>query len=187
MKKNETKTYIFSETCKKIIPSGILCCLAAFALPLTAKAEESMETFLNAPSQTAMPEYSGKLAAPQNSAPAEQNGQAQPNSQVQRNYQVQQNAQNSMQKSMNSYTMTTPNYPESSVSVTEDGSNLYVLKGSRLHDDYSNSYNHNNGFYMNITNPDGSAMSFGSYFNSNSTVNGPRRRSHSQIITDKIE
>lgn len=72
-----------------------------------------------------------------------------------------------------------------SLIVEENGSNLLTTKSSKLPETYSNSTQLNNGFYMNITNPDGSSMNFGTYFNSNTSSNGPRRKSSSQIIVDK--
>ncbi len=72
-----------------------------------------------------------------------------------------------------------------SLIVEENGSNLLTTKSSKLPETYSNSTQLNNGFYMNITNSDGSSMNFGTYFNSNTSSNGPRRKSSSQIIVDK--
>lgn len=75
-----------------------------------------------------------------------------------------------------------------SVMMEEDGSNVMIVHGSnKLPENYTNSTNINNGFYMNITNPDGSGMNMGTYFNSNSNSNAPRKQSKAQMIIDKME
>ena len=79
-----------------------------------------------------------------------------------------------------------PGSNQNSVIMQEDGSNVIIVHGSnKIPENYTNSTNVNNGFYMNITNPDGSGMNMGTYFNSNSGSNSPRKRSRAQIIVDK--
>lgn len=79
-------------------------------------------------------------------------------------------------------------YTGNSVMMEEDGSNVMIVRGSnKLPENYTNSTNINNGFYMNITNPDGSGMNMGTYFNSNSNSNYPRKQSKAQIVIDKME
>jgi len=81
-----------------------------------------------------------------------------------------------------------PGNNQNSVIMQEDGSNVIIVHGSnKIPENYTNSTNVNNGFYMNITNPDGSGMNMGTYFNSNSSSNSPRKRSRAQIIVDKTE
>lgn len=75
-----------------------------------------------------------------------------------------------------------------SVIMEEDGSNVMIVHGSnKIPENYTNSTNINNGFYMNITNPDGSGMNMGTYFNSSSNSNSPRKQSKAQMIIDKME
>lgn len=79
-----------------------------------------------------------------------------------------------------------PGHNQHSVIMKEDGSNVMIVHGSnKKPENYTNSTNVNNGFYMNITNPDGSGMNMGTYFNSNSSSNSPHRQSRAQIIVDK--
>lgn len=79
-------------------------------------------------------------------------------------------------------------YTGNSVIMEEDGSNVMIVHGTnKLPENYTNSTNINNGFYMNITNPDGSGMNMGTYFNSNSNSNYPRKQSKAQIVIDKME
>ncbi len=105
---------------------------------------------------------------------------------------------------------------EENITVTEDGNNLMVVRGSsrnRYNTSFNSSYNStyqqnnspitqnspcenemqsnstnaNSGLYMNVTNPDGSSMNFGAYFNANTNSNQPRRKSSAQIFVDKKE
>lgn len=81
-----------------------------------------------------------------------------------------------------------PGHNQNSVIMQEDGSNVIIVHGTnKAPENYTNSTNVNNGFYMNITNPDGSGMNMGTYFNSNSSSNSPHKRSSAQIIVDKKE
>lgn len=121
-------------------------------------------------------------------------------------------------KTYNSYIISTENNTlnsnmpkdymlQDTITITEDGSNLMVVRGSSRCNSFNtsintnssynssnstfenetqqNSSNVNNGLYMNITNPDGSSMNFGAYFNANTNSNQPRRKSSAQILVDK--
>lgn len=120
-------------------------------------------------------------------------------------------------KTYNSYIISTENNTlnssmpkdyllQDSITITEDGSNLMIVRGSSRCNSFNtsintnssynssnsnfenetqqNSSNVNNGLYMNITNPDGSSMNFGAYFNSSTNSNQPRRKSSAQILVD---
>lgn len=169
MKLEKRITIPIHDTLEKYIILSIVFCLASFALPMYSKAENEL-----LPEPNGIPSYNGKLnLSLQDEAALKQKNRAE--------------EKQSPKQKLNGREIRLNNYPASTIQTTEDGSNLIVIQGSRYPEIQSNSTNHNNGFYMNITNPDGSAMSFGSYFNSNSSSQGGRRQSRSQIIVEKTE
>lgn len=167
------------DTLEKYLLLSMVFCLFSFALPMHSKAEN--EPLL--PASSSIPSYNGKLdlslqeennlTLPQTPKKQSKAGQQPDDAESgQKNKEIRLHA-----------------YPQSTIQTMEDGSNLMIVQGSRspYHQEYGSSTSNNGGFYMNVTNPDGSAVNFGSFFNSNSSTGGPRRQSRSQIIIDKQE
>lgn len=166
MKLEKRITIPIHDTLEKFIILSIVFCLISFALPMHSKAENEP-----LPEPNGIPSYNGSLSlSPQDEAAIKQENKAEKTV--------------SQKQKKDDREIRLNKYPASTIQTTEDGSNLIVIQGSRYPEIQNNSVNHNNGFYMNITNPDGSAMSFGSYFNSNSSSQGGRRQSRSQIIVE---
>lgn len=167
------------DTLEKYLLLSMVFCLFSFALPMHSKAEN--DALL--PESSNIPSYNGKLDLSlqqennftQSQAPAAKNT-------------AKSELGNSDSKAKNKE-IRLHAYPQSTIRTTEDGSNLMIVQGSRFpyHNEYNSSSGNSGGFYMNVTNPDGSAVNFGSFFNSSSSTGGPRRQSRSQIIIDKQE
>lgn len=179
MKLEQRITIPVHDTLEKYIILSIVFCLASFALPVHSQAENELPQ-----ASGSLPSYNGRLdlsVQDENSIKEEKN-----NIPETEQYAAETNGSANRQ-SPKSKEIRLNGMNGSSIGVAEDGSNLIIVQGSRYPQDYGNYANHNNGFYMNITNPDGSSMNFGSYFNSSTGSNAGRRQSRSQIIVDKIE
>lgn len=167
---------------KKIWMISFFCCLAALFCPLQSSAEnprtnqENMQT----------PSIGGKLSL---TPPAELQAKENPDDKKLTPNGYANTSPDTMTKEhhTNKDIILAPGRHHS-VIIEEDGSNVMILHGQdKIPENYTNSTNINNGFYMNIINPDGSAMNMGTYFNSNSNSNYPRKRSSAQMIIDKVE
>lgn len=169
---------------KKMWITGIFCCLFALSCPLQSSAENSQpnEEKLQTPS------IYGKLSL---APPAEHHATINKNAEDKKltTDGYANNLSNDITKghSANKDIILAPGR-YNSVIMEEDGSNVMIVRGQdNIPENYTNSTNINNGFYMNIINPDGSGMNMGTYFNSNSNSNYPRKRSSAQMIIDKTE
>lgn len=192
------------------------CCLPSFS-PAQSFAEEKTEQETLKQETEQLPSFGGKLdltpqlpeenaeikaetqslRADENSANVQKNTeqkeraeQAKRARQTERAEQTGQAAQKSEQPRLPAQkdTILAPGHGNNSVMIQEDGSNVMIVHGSnKIPENYTNSTNINNGFYMNITNPDGSGMNMGTYSNSSSNSNTPRKQSKAQMIIDKME
>lgn len=185
---------------KKLCFLSLSCCLPAFSSPVQTFAEEipEQETFIQETEQ--LPSLGGKLdLTPQIPEESAENKSEKQSLTTDENSVTAINT--TEQKTPAAQKTEHPRLPaqkdrilapghnnNNSVIMQEDGSNVMIVHGSnKIPENYTNSTNINNGFYMNITNPDGSGMNMGTYFNSNSSSNSPRKQSKAQMIIDKME
>lgn len=186
-------------TAKNISFFCALCCMFAFSFPLQGHAEETLEQ-----NSLQMPSAGGKLnltpqkredIAAERGEEKEALKQEKPTNTIQEEIQQEQQLKVPLPEENNKNIQTkrqdiilAPGHSQNSVITQEDGANVIIVHGSnKTPENYTNSTNVNNGFYMNITNPDGSSMNMGTYFNSNSNSNSPRKQSRAQIIVDKMD
>lgn len=171
-----------------------LLCLFTFSFPIKSHAEEKN---LDSTSLQ-MPSFGGKLdltpQKPEDIAEqkSEQDKEQTAENENQENEQINLTPAKGQKKNPQTKRediILAPGHNQDSVIMQEeDGSNVIIVHGTnKKPENYTNSTNVNNGFYMNITNPDGSGMNMGTYFNSNSSSNSPQKRSRAQIIVDKKE
>lgn len=183
-------------TMKNFYLLSALLCLFTFSFPLQSNAEEKVLE----QNTLQMPSLGGKLnLTPQkqeeNSAQQDEQKENLQNKETEEPEENQEKEQVKTGLSKEKKIQTkhedivlAPGHNQNSVIMQEDGSNVIIVHGSnKAPENYTNSTNVNNGFYMNITNPDGSGMNMGTYFNSNSNSNSLRKRSSAQIIVDKME
>lgn len=170
---------------KKIWITGFFCCLLALSCPLKSNAENPESN--QEPPQT--PSIDGKLSL---TPPAELNTDTKQNPEDKKlttnEFADKIQGKKATKKHPAGKDIILAPGRHNTVIVEEYGSNVMTVHGEdKIPENYSNSTNINNGFYMNIINPDGSGMNMGTYFNSNSNSNYPRKRSSAQMIIDKIE
>lgn len=184
---------------------SLFCLFFAFSYPVQSHAENEISE-QKMPEQEPLPSFGGKLdLTPQtteeiskaekqsekNSLTTEENSAENPANLQEKTEQKAQTAQKAGQHrppAQKDVILAPGSYTGNSVIVEEDGSNVMIVHGSNKRpENYTNSTNINNGFYMNITNPDGSGMNMGTYSNSSSNSNTPRKQSKAQMIIDKME
>lgn len=184
MQISQKMSTISQNNMKKLWIPSIFCCLLSLFCPMQSGAENSQPT----QEKLQTPSIDGKLSL---TPPAEQRTEINKDTEDKK-------------LTTDGYANNLPNKITGGHSTSKDiilapgrhhtvimeeyGSNVMIVRGQdKIPENYTNSTNINNGFYMNIINPDGSGMNMGTYFNSNSNSNYPRKRSSAQMIIDKTE
>lgn len=184
---------------------SLFCLFFAFSHPVQSHAENEISE-QKMPEQETLPSFGGKLdLTPQtteeiskaekqsekNSLTTEENSAENPanlQEKTERETQAAPKAGQHRPPAQKDVILAPGRYTGNSVIMEEDGSNVMIVHGSNKRpENYTNSTNINNGFYMNITNPDGSGMNMGTYSNSSSNSNSPRKQSKAQMVIDKME
>ena len=170
-------------TAKKTAILSALLCLFMFSFPAQNHAENILDEKAPEQNTQSIPSLGGKL----NLTPQKREVIETEKEEGKENLQSGEITKENQDENQLKETLPKETLPEEkNKKIQSNRKDIILVHGSnKIPENYTNSTNVNNGFYMNITNPDGSGMNMGTYFNSNSGSNSPRKRSRAQIIVDK--